>query len=551
VALSQGTVESVGKKKTASPYLVSQLADHERSMKGSRSARVQPRESARAARQASHRDAMPRSISARLPETMHHSSSEGEDSPLGVSSGPSSQPRSQSTQPNTQWETSPSKTAGRTSFPRLAQEGDASARRNEADRPRTEADGKSDDKFAQLENWIDDKIKNLLGDSVNISKSEPPNTNVRMREVDEQGIRRELDSCGHVLSTSPTDDGERAALFPEVNSGKGQRRPSIQRRGSQDDVEDQENVSRLLGRLKKTINTDQQQRQEGMPTKNKLKSSSFKGGSEGFQLKDSKELEKNKQSNVANNTGRTVSQDADADALNDERDMRARKGTLMDLETSRAAQSRRGVLEGLEGERTAMSPKTPKRVGWSLDQQEVEYENLGDWDGNADIFRPETGTTARSSRPTTGISTLAPSRPETSNTHPDLEDADPDPNDPSQPDAAKQIPKFTESEFYTWVQHNKLAEVEVALVQGHDADKRDKHGNTPLMLACQNGHKRMVKLCLKFGAEPNKQNHQGNTPLHFCIAYGFKEVAEYLVSKGADDTIMNNFGRAAAEGKLH
>jgi hypothetical protein len=66
-------------------------------------------------------------------------------------------------------------------------------------------------------------------------------------------------------------------------------------------------------------------------------------------------------------------------------------------------------------------------------------------------------------------------------------------------------------------------------------NQRDKHGNTPLIVCCQVGNKRAVKLFLKAAADANASNvsplisskksfierhltpvqHQGNTALHY------------------------------------
>ena len=83
--------------------------------------------------------------------------------------------------------------------------------------------------------------------------------------------------------------------------------------------------------------------------------------------------------------------------------------------------------------------------------------------------------------------------------------------------------------FFSLVRHNKVPEVEDALNKGFPIDTRDAHGNTPLMVAAQNGHKRLCKLALKFGGEPNSTNHQGNTSLHFATAYGYSALSKYLM----------------------
>ena len=79
-------------------------------------------------------------------------------------------------------------------------------------------------------------------------------------------------------------------------------------------------------------------------------------------------------------------------------------------------------------------------------------------------------------------------------------------------------------------------------------DVRDHNDNTLLMTACQHGHKRIAKLCLRKGADVDSQNLQGNTALHFCFNYGYINLGHYLVSKGARDTIQNVFGLSCYEG---
>lgn len=58
------------------------------------------------------------------------------------------------------------------------------------------------------------------------------------------------------------------------------------------------------------------------------------------------------------------------------------------------------------------------------------------------------------------------------------------------------------------------------LCRGVPVDVRDDHGNTVLIIACQNGHKRALKAALRRGADPNATNALGNTALHFCYTFG-------------------------------
>jgi hypothetical protein len=99
--------------------------------------------------------------------------------------------------------------------------------------------------------------------------------------------------------------------------------------------------------------------------------------------------------------------------------------------------------------------------------------------------------------------------------------------------------------------HSKFADVEEMMNHPDwnlSMDYQDEAGNTLLHIACQNGNKRMVKLCLRRGSDINSQNLNGQTPLHFAYSYGYGDVGEYLVSKGADDTLRNKDGLTCYEG---
>ena len=72
------------------------------------------------------------------------------------------------------------------------------------------------------------------------------------------------------------------------------------------------------------------------------------------------------------------------------------------------------------------------------------------------------------------------------------------------------------------------------LESGVDPNSKDKHGNTLLIVAAQNGNKLMVKLALKHGALLNMSNCMGNTALHFAVEYDYTKVKDYLIKKGAN-----------------
>lgn len=79
-------------------------------------------------------------------------------------------------------------------------------------------------------------------------------------------------------------------------------------------------------------------------------------------------------------------------------------------------------------------------------------------------------------------------------------------------------------------------------------DVKDEFGNTPLIVACQNGKKRLAKLFLRYKANIKEVNLQGNTVLHYCFTYGYGDLGDYLISKGADPKIVNKNGLTCYEG---
>ena len=89
--------------------------------------------------------------------------------------------------------------------------------------------------------------------------------------------------------------------------------------------------------------------------------------------------------------------------------------------------------------------------------------------------------------------------------------------------ADNQRRQFTTDDFrnlFSYARHGKYKQVTELLKNGCPAEGRDQFGNSPLIIACQNGNARIVKALLRHGANIDAQNKQGCTGLHYCIAYG-------------------------------
>jgi hypothetical protein len=106
-------------------------------------------------------------------------------------------------------------------------------------------------------------------------------------------------------------------------------------------------------------------------------------------------------------------------------------------------------------------------------------------------------------------------------------------------------------ELASFTRHSKYREMEEEMNSPDfnlPIDFQDDAGNTLLLIAAQNGNKRIAKLLLRRGASINKQNMAGQTVLHYAQGYGFSDLFDYFMSKGADDTIKNADGLTCYEG---
>lgn len=111
-----------------------------------------------------------------------------------------------------------------------------------------------------------------------------------------------------------------------------------------------------------------------------------------------------------------------------------------------------------------------------------------------------------------------------------------------------QINFLNDYDIFSLARHGRYVELESLFLNGIDPDSKDNFGNTILIIAAQNGNKRIAKMALRYGAQINMFNVMGNTALHFCNEYNYIDLADYLISKGANPNIKNLRELKASEG---
>ena len=92
-----------------------------------------------------------------------------------------------------------------------------------------------------------------------------------------------------------------------------------------------------------------------------------------------------------------------------------------------------------------------------------------------------------------------------------------------------------------WEQAELARHYDLARLHGATPDTPYATGDTPLMLAAQTAPD-AVKLLLAHGADPNRRNDHGDTPLMLAARYGDVEAARLLLEKGAEVNARNKLG---------
>lgn len=98
----------------------------------------------------------------------------------------------------------------------------------------------------------------------------------------------------------------------------------------------------------------------------------------------------------------------------------------------------------------------------------------------------------------------------------------------STPAAAQQL-----EEMFRAALEGDLATIKRGLDRGLDADSTDPEGNSLLMLAARAPHKPVVELLLARKASVSRRNKFGDTPLLVAAVSGDTQVAGWLLDRGA------------------
>jgi len=114
-------------------------------------------------------------------------------------------------------------------------------------------------------------------------------------------------------------------------------------------------------------------------------------------------------------------------------------------------------------------------------------------------------------------------------------------------DAYSEADKEKFKKVFDLVRFNKYKDVEKLIKDGCPVDWRDPNGYTPLMVASQNGLKRIVKICMRYSCDLNAQNNRLQTASHLATMYDHGDLMEYMISKGARDDILNEQGKTCHE----
>jgi len=78
--------------------------------------------------------------------------------------------------------------------------------------------------------------------------------------------------------------------------------------------------------------------------------------------------------------------------------------------------------------------------------------------------------------------------------------------------------------FIFAVGHNQAGRVKALLKEGVVVNVQDKHGVSPLHMACYHGFHDIAEMLLRAGADTTLEDSKGNTPISFLKERGFSDL---------------------------
>ena len=89
------------------------------------------------------------------------------------------------------------------------------------------------------------------------------------------------------------------------------------------------------------------------------------------------------------------------------------------------------------------------------------------------------------------------------------------------------------------------------IAKGATIDAKEIYEFTPLILAAQEGHLKVVELLVSNKADINFTTNDGGTALHMASQEGHLDLCRYLKSEGCDITIKSKYGTTALDVAAH
>jgi ankyrin repeat protein len=108
------------------------------------------------------------------------------------------------------------------------------------------------------------------------------------------------------------------------------------------------------------------------------------------------------------------------------------------------------------------------------------------------------------------------------------------------------LPIFAQN-IFTAAKTNDIPGIQFLLANGSHVNARDAKGETPLIVAVQNGQLRAAKLLLELDADINMQDKAGNTALIVAVNAGNTALVKALLARGADAKITDKTKKNAMD----